>query len=151
MLEMRQQYAFYGVILYVAATIFVLFLTLGDNADSVTWNALFWVTQLFVCINAVAKSFLQESRGRMLYFYSIVNPAEYMMAKLLYNLVLMAIMNLVNLILFTAFMGNPTSSTWAWPTRRWSGPSATCSPTIRPAGRRATRWASPTMAGAWPT
>lgn len=114
MLEMRQQYAFYGVILYVAATIYVLFLTLGDNADSVTWNALFWVTQLFVCINAVAKSFLQESRGRMLYFYSIANPAEYMMAKLLYNLVLMTIMNFVNLILFTAFMGNPTSSTWAF-------------------------------------
>jgi heme exporter protein B len=59
MLEMRQQYSFYGVILYVASTIFVLFLTLGDGADSVTWNTLFWVTQLFVCINAVAKSFLQ--------------------------------------------------------------------------------------------
>ena len=114
MLEMRQQYSFYGVILYLASTIFVLFLTLGDGADSVTWNALFWVTQLFVCINAVAKSFLQESRGRMLYFYSIVNPAEYVTAKLLYNLVLMAIMNLVNLVLFTAFMGNPTSNTWAF-------------------------------------
>lgn len=50
----------------------------------------------------------------MLYFYSIVNPAEYVTAKLLYNLVLMAIMNLVNLVLFTAFMGNPTSNTWAF-------------------------------------
>jgi len=107
---MRQQYSFYGVILYVASTIFVLYLAIKDT-DGETWNALFWVTQLFVCINAVAKSFLQESRGRMLYFYSIADPGEFVIAKLLYNLVLMAIMNLVNLVLFMAFMGNPTINT----------------------------------------
>lgn len=111
MLEMRQQYSFYGVILYVASTIFVLYLAMGET-DAETWNALFWVTQLFVCINAVAKSFLQESRGRMLYFYSIADPGEFVLAKILYNLVLMALMNLVNLILFMAFMGNPTANTW---------------------------------------
>jgi heme exporter protein B len=65
-----------------------------------------------VCINAVAKSFLQESRGRMLYFYSIADPGEFVLAKILYNLVLMALMNLVTLLLFMAFMGNPTSNTW---------------------------------------
>jgi heme exporter protein B len=111
MLEMRQQYSFYGVILYVASTIFVLYLAMAET-DSETWNALFWITQLFVCINAVAKSFLQESRGRMLYFYSIADPGEFVMAKILYNIVLMAIMNLVNLLLFMAFMGNPTANTW---------------------------------------
>lgn len=50
----------------------------------------------------------------MLYFYSIVDPAEYMMAKLLYNIVLMAMMNAINLLLYMAFMNNPTSSTWSF-------------------------------------
>ena len=107
---MRQQYSFYGVILYVASTIFVLYLSMGET-DGETWNALFWITQLFVCINAVAKSFLQESRGRMLYFYSVCDPGEFVLAKLLYNVVLMTIMNGVNLVLFMAFMGNPTVNT----------------------------------------
>jgi heme exporter protein B len=107
MLELRQQYAFYGVLLYVASTIFVLYLAMGETGYE-TWNALFWITQLFVCINAVAKSFLQESRGRMLYYYTISNPVEYVLAKMLYNVVLMTIMNTVNLALYIAFMGDPT-------------------------------------------
>jgi heme exporter protein B len=107
MLEMRQQYSLYGVMLYVASTIFVLYLAIEDP-NAATWNALFWITQLFVCINAVAKSFLQENKGRMLYFYSICHPAVFVMAKLLYNIVLMAILNLFNLIIFIALMGNPT-------------------------------------------
>lgn len=104
---MRQQYSLYGVMLYVASTIFVLYLAIEDP-NAATWNALFWITQLFVCINAVAKSFLQENKGRMLYFYSICHPAVFVVAKLLYNVVLMAILNLFNLIIFIALMGNPT-------------------------------------------
>lgn len=71
------------------------------------WNGLFWVIQLFVCINAVAKSFLQESRGRMLYFYSITSPANFVLAKLLFNSLLMLAMSLLSLLLFTLFLGNP--------------------------------------------
>jgi heme exporter protein B len=107
MLEMRQQYAFYGVMLYVASTVFVLYLAIGESAYE-TWNALFWITQLFVCLNAVAKSFLQESRARMLYFYTISHPIEYMLSKIMYSVVLMMILNTVTLFLYIAFMGNPT-------------------------------------------
>ncbi len=78
-----------------------------DSPESKVWNGLFWVIQLFVCINAVAKSFLQESRGRMLYFYSITSPANFVLAKLLFNSILMLAMSLLSLLLFTLFLGNP--------------------------------------------
>lgn len=109
MLESRQQHSFYGVILYIASTVFVIYLTMEDP-DAETWNTLFWITQLFICINAVAKSFLQESRGRMLYYYTIASPAQFMLAKLCYNVLLMLAMNLINLLLYTALMGDPTFS-----------------------------------------
>lgn len=67
--------------------------------------------QLFICINAVAKSFLQESRGRMLYFYSIASPVEFIVAKLLFNIILMMLMSLVSLLLFFTFLDNPVSDT----------------------------------------
>lgn len=106
LLEIRQQYSFYGILLYIIATIFVLYMTIQEPEPKV-WNGLFWVIQLFICINAVAKSFLQETRGRMLYFYSIVNPRDFVLAKLVFNSILMLLMSFLSIILFSLFLGNP--------------------------------------------
>ena len=107
LLELRQQHTFYGILLYVAATIFVLFLTLNQAPDALVWNSLFWIIQLFVCVNTVAKSFLQESSGRMLYFYSISSPVAFIIAKILYNALLMLMMTSISLLLFFIFLDNP--------------------------------------------
>ncbi len=106
LLEVRQQYSFYGILLYIFATIFVLFLAI-EEPEAEIWNGLFWVIQLFICINAVAKSFLQESKGRMLYFYSIASPVHFVTAKLIFSGLLMLVMTLISLVLFFAFIGNP--------------------------------------------
>src|ERR687889_2186997 len=99
LLEIRQQYTFYGVLLYVASTIFVLYLAMG-HPDEKVWNGLFWMIQLFICVNAVAKSFLQESRGRMLYFYTIAGARDFVISKLIFNAGLMLVMSIVSLLLF---------------------------------------------------
>ena len=109
LLEFRQKHTFYGILLYIAATIFVIYLSMPESPDAQVWNSLFWVIQLFVCVNAVAKSFLQESRGRMLYFYSISSPVEFIVAKLIFNVMLMLLMGLISLALFTLFLGNPVT------------------------------------------
>lgn len=106
LLEIRQQYSFYGVLLYIGATIFVLYMAV-ESPESNVWNGLFWVIQIFISVNAVAKSFLQESRGRMLYFYSIAGPRDFVLAKLLFNSLLMLLMSLLSLALFSLFLGNP--------------------------------------------
>jgi heme exporter protein B len=106
LLEIRLQYTFYGILLYVASTIFVLYLAMGQPENEV-WNGLFWTIQLFISVNAVAKSFLAESRQRMLYYYSIAGGRDFIIAKLLFNAILMAIMSLVSWILFSILLGNP--------------------------------------------
>lgn len=106
LLEMRQQYTFYGILLYVVSTIFVLYLAMGQPEPAV-WNGLFWMIQLFICVNAVAKSFLAETRGRMLYYYSISSARDFIVAKLIFNGLFMLMMTLTSLLLFTALLGNP--------------------------------------------
>ncbi len=110
LLEIRQQYAFYGVLLYVGATIFVLYMAI-ESPDNRIWIGLFWVIQLFISINAVAKSFLQESRSRMLYYHSIVSPQNFVLAKLLFNSLLMLVMSLLSMVLFSLFLTYPVQKT----------------------------------------
>ena len=106
LLELRQQHTFFGILLYVASTIFVLYLAMGQP-ESTVYNGLFWMIQLFVCINAVAKSFMQESKGRMLYFYTIASPVHFIIGKLIYSIIIMLLMVLLSLLLFRILLGNP--------------------------------------------
>lgn len=106
LLEVRQQYTLYGILLYVTATIFVLYLAMGQPEGPV-WRGLFWMIQLFICVNAVAKSFLQEGRGRLLYFYTIAGARDFILSKLLFNALLMILMSGVSLVLFLFMLGDP--------------------------------------------
>jgi heme exporter protein B len=109
LLELRQQHTFFGILLYVASTIFVLFMAMGQP-EATVYNGIFWMIQLFVCVNAVAKSFLQESKGRMLYFYSITSPLHFIIAKLVYSTVIMLLMVLLSLLLFRILLGDPVNN-----------------------------------------
>lgn len=100
LLEWRSKYALNGVLLYVVSTVFVCFLSFV-SLRGVTWNALFWIIMLFASINAVSKSFLQESKGRQLYVYTIASPLALIISKTLYNVMLMLVLTLIALAFYT--------------------------------------------------
>src|ERR1700712_5918154 len=81
LLEWRSKYAFNGVLLYIISTVFVCYMAFnlnpgfeGNNGYPLVWNVLFWIIILFASVNAIAKSFIQESKARLLYYYSIASP-----------------------------------------------------------------------------
>lgn len=90
----------------MASAVFLINL-LVNQPDENTWNVLFWIILLFVSVNAVAKSFLQENKARQLYYYTVLNPKEVILSKLIYNGALMLIMTSIALGLFIMFLGNP--------------------------------------------
>lgn len=106
LLEWRSKYALNGVLLYVVSTVFVCFLSFV-SVEKLTWNALFWIIMLFASINAVAKSFLQESKGRHLYIYTLVSPISLIIAKIVYNSLLMIVLTLVALLFYTMVFDFP--------------------------------------------
>lgn len=100
LLEWRSKYALNGVVLYVVSTIFVCFLSF-TALRGVTWNALFWIIMLFASINTVSKSFLQESKGRQLYIYTIASPLALIISKTIYNVFLMLLVTLIALAFYS--------------------------------------------------
>jgi heme exporter protein B len=109
-LEWRSKYALNGVLLYVVSTVFVCYMSFITLPEKLTWNALFWIIMLFASINAVAKSFLQESRGRHLYIYTLVSPLALIIAKTFYNSVLMIGLTLIALLFYCMVFEPPADT-----------------------------------------
>jgi heme exporter protein B len=118
LLEWRSKYAFNGVLLYVISTVFVCYMAFNLNPGfseaksyGIVWNVLFWIIILFAAVNAIAKSFLQESKGRLLYYYSIAAPQAIILSKIVYNILLMTLLSTLALIVYSVFFKNPTVDT----------------------------------------
>ncbi|EMR02974.1 heme exporter protein CcmB [Cesiribacter andamanensis] len=110
LLEWRQRYAFNGMLLYVTSTVIVCYMSFGVRSGMLTppvWNALFWIIMLFTAVNAVAKSFLQEAEGRQLYYYMLASPQGIILAKIVYNALLMLLLTGVGLLFYSVVLGNP--------------------------------------------
>jgi heme exporter protein B len=112
-LEWRSKYAFNGVLLYVVSTVFVCYISFhltpgftGSQGYSVVWNVLFWIIILFASVNAIAKSFIQENKGRLLYYYSIASPQAIILSKTIYNILLMSLLSLLALVVYLLFFPN---------------------------------------------
>lgn len=115
LLEWRQKYALGGILLYVVSTVYIIYMILNqqgmsDRLTFKTWSILFWVTVLFTAVNAIAKSFSQESKERLLYYYSIVSPQAIILSKMFYNLLLMLLLTVLCFGAFTVMVGTPVKN-----------------------------------------
>ena len=117
-LEWKQKYAFNGLLLYVLCMVVVISLGFTDGIEvdseivgvnvlsisSKAWNIIYWIIMFFVAINAIAKSFVGEREGNMLYLYSVASPIAIILSKILYNTLLLAFIGLVTWF-FYALLG----------------------------------------------
>lgn len=106
MLEWRMKYSVTGIFIYVISTIFICYLSFKKIIDPPTWNALFWIILLFAAVNAVAKSFIQESRGLQLFYYTLLNPQDVILSKIIYNILLLVFVAFTSLFFYSLFLGN---------------------------------------------
>ncbi|TAK34387.1 MAG: ABC transporter permease [Saprospiraceae bacterium] len=105
-LEFRQAYAISGILLYVLSTVFIIYISFQRVSPQV-WNVLFWVIMLFASVNAVVKSFVQESGNRQLYYYQLANPLAILLSKMTYNALLLLALGVLTFLALGFVAGNP--------------------------------------------
>jgi len=77
------------------------------SVDVSAWNALFWLLILFMAVNALAKSFMAESRGLQLFYYSFLNPYAVILGKIIYNGLMLFLFGIITFFIYGILLGNP--------------------------------------------
>ena len=106
-LEWRSKHAINSMFLYVVSTVFVCYQAFKTVDDTLMWNALFWIILLFASINAISRSFVQESQYRQLYYYSITGPKAIILSKIIYNTILMVFLSTIAYFTYSVIFKNP--------------------------------------------
>ena len=110
-MEWRRRYALGGVLLYVFSTVFVIYIIIGEKTGPVVWASLFWIIVLFASVNAIAKSFVQESQQRQLYYYTLASPSAVILSKMIYNSLLLLLISGLSYAAFSLIMNSPIKNT----------------------------------------
>ena len=97
--------------LYVLATVYVVFLAFKEIIDPEVWNALLWVILLFTGFNVVSRTYDQDKEGRGLYLYTVASPQKVILAKTLYSGLFMLIVGLFTALVFRFFLPFPSQNT----------------------------------------
>ncbi len=108
-LELRNQNTINTMVLFMVATIFlcyVSFMLKVDVLEQVTWNTLFWIILLFSAVNSATNSFTKENSGRHLYYYQLASPSSIILAKIIFNFILLLFLSLLGFFLYLLFLGN---------------------------------------------
>jgi heme exporter protein B len=113
-LELRRKSVISGLGLYLFSLVFICYLTFNLRQNSIsptTWSALFWLTILFSVVNSVAKSFIGEKKGTLIYYYSVASPQHIIVSKFIYNTILCLLISSLGFVLFAVFIFNPVQDT----------------------------------------
>ena len=105
-LEFRQKSTLAGILVYIVATVFISALSFKKILDPTVWNALFWTIFMFITVNVSSKSFMQETKGKGLYNYLYYNPRQFILSKIMYNMMLMAVLSLLTFFFYSWFVGS---------------------------------------------
>jgi heme exporter protein B len=105
MIEWRMRFALNGILLHVVSSVFLVFLSV-KVLNAPTWNALFWLILLFSSISAVAKGFIGESKGQLLYYYTVSSPQQMILSKILFNTLFMMVIAGICWAVYILLLGN---------------------------------------------
>ena len=107
--EWRTRYGLTAALLFAVTTLTGVSFAVGRLSDRTDLlAALLWVVLLFAALASLAHTFVREVEGHTLTFLRLVaSPTSIALGKLLFNLVFLAVLELVTVPAYLLFMGAP--------------------------------------------
>lgn len=74
------------------------------------WNIIFWLIILFSSINQLIAQFAKDSEGVYLYYYQLVHPSAFIVAKILFHTLYSVLLTVVTYFIFNLWFGSPVEN-----------------------------------------
>ncbi len=106
--ELRTRYALNALLMFVVVTISILlFSTAGEAISGTLLSGLLWVVIFFSAMSGLSRTFVsEEDRGTVIFLQLATRPSVVYFGKLLFNLVLIFILNFFIVIAYILTMEN---------------------------------------------
>lgn len=101
-LEYKRPAAFAGTLLFAVSVVFLVYKGFVSTNVEVL-SVLYWIIILFVGINGTVRSFAEETSRKSMFYYSMWNPYMVLLAKVIYNFLVMVFFAAIILVLFFIF------------------------------------------------
>ena len=101
--ELRTRYAINALAMFILVTISVILFSIGqENISKHLTGGLLWVVIFFSAMSGLSRAFVsEEDRGTTLTLHLIAAPSTIFNGKLIFNVVLVYLMNIAIIILYT--------------------------------------------------
>lgn len=110
LIEWRQRSTLASMLVYVTATVFVVYFSFTGRLQDSTWITVYWIILLFVSVNLTVRTFSEEAGPQFYYLRGLAAAGPIMISKLLYNAVYFLVLALITQGLLRLFLGVHTPS-----------------------------------------
>ncbi|TAK63965.1 MAG: ABC transporter permease [Bacteroidetes bacterium] len=106
--EIRTRYALNALLMFVVTTISIILFALGnENASTDILCGVLWVIIFFSSMAGLSRTFVsEEERGTVMTLQLIASPMTVYIGKLLFNLALLTMLNVVTVVLYSIVIPN---------------------------------------------
>lgn len=112
--ELRTRYAINAILLFAVVTVFAVSFAMartGGSMNTVLQASLLWVVIYFSSLSGLAQSFVKEEESKTAAALRLYGPSSSIFAgKLLFNLAILLVMNLITIPLFSIFLSLDVAS-----------------------------------------
>jgi heme exporter protein B len=105
--ELRTRYAINAILMFAIVTVFAVSWAVGGTGLAPVLQAsLLWIVVYFSSLSGLSQSFVKEEESRTAIALRLYSPADVVFGgKLIFNLVLLVLLNLITIPLFAIFIG----------------------------------------------
>ncbi len=106
LIEWKEKYVLGAILMFVVVSSYIIYKSF-QQVTPMSWNVLFWIIFIFAALNALIRSFSAESSKQFLYIYQLVKPGEIIIAKVIYNVIILFLVSVALMGAMSLFTIHP--------------------------------------------